>query len=114
MQPIFAAIEHTAAQRDTCSLSCSKTIRTARARTSGENLFVVLLVMAPLSQELEPPAIPGRFKVYLHAYTNVPEARAGISRYIQFFNAGRPHSSLDGRTPDEAYFNQLPSMVMAA
>jgi hypothetical protein len=24
-------------------------------------LFVVLLVMAPPSQELEPPAIPGRF-----------------------------------------------------
>lgn len=53
-------------------------------------------------------------EVYLHAYTNVPEARAGIGKYIQFFNAGRPHSSLDGRTPDEAYFNQLPSMVMAA
>ncbi len=35
----------------------------ARARTSGENLFVVLLVMALPSQELEPPAIPGRFKV---------------------------------------------------
>ncbi|RXH37030.1 hypothetical protein XH94_24345, partial [Bradyrhizobium zhanjiangense] len=30
-------------------------------RTSGENLFVVLLVMAPSSQELEPPANPGRF-----------------------------------------------------
>jgi putative transposase len=53
-------------------------------------------------------------EVYLRAYTNVPEAKAGIGRYIQFFNAGRPHSSLDGRTPDEAYFNQLPSMVMAA
>jgi hypothetical protein len=25
-------------------------------------LFVVLLVMAPSSQELEPPANPGRFK----------------------------------------------------
>ncbi len=28
---------------------------------SGENLFVVVLVMAPSSQELEPPANPGRF-----------------------------------------------------
>ena len=36
--------------------------RNARVRTSGENLFVVLLVMAPSSQELEPPANPGRFK----------------------------------------------------
>src|SRR5436305_12370535 len=51
-----------AAQRCGCSLSCSSTIRTARARTSGENLFVVLLVMAPSSQELEPPANPGRFR----------------------------------------------------
>ncbi|MGY4319557.1 hypothetical protein ACVWW1_008884 [Bradyrhizobium sp. JR3.5] len=29
-------------------------------------MFVVLLVMAPPSQELEPPAIPGRFKAYLY------------------------------------------------
>jgi predicted lipid-binding transport protein (Tim44 family) len=35
--------------------------RTARSRTSGENLFVVLPLMAPPSQELEPPANPGRF-----------------------------------------------------
>jgi hypothetical protein len=31
------------------------------ANLGGENLFVVLLVMAPPSQELEPPANPGRF-----------------------------------------------------
>ncbi|WP_165926763.1 hypothetical protein [Tepidamorphus gemmatus] len=37
VQPIFAAIGDTAAQRD----------RTARARTSAENLFVVLLMIAP-------------------------------------------------------------------
>ncbi|WP_288936323.1 hypothetical protein, partial [uncultured Sphingomonas sp.] len=41
--------------------SWSSTIRTARARTSGENLFVVLLVIAPSSQELEPPTNPARF-----------------------------------------------------
>ncbi|MFA6032203.1 MAG: hypothetical protein WC889_04810, partial [Myxococcota bacterium] len=39
-------------------------IRTARARISGENLFVVLLIQAPPSQELEPPTIPVRFKWY--------------------------------------------------
>jgi len=37
-------------------------MRVARSRTSGENLFVVLLIIAPSTQELEPPAIPGRFK----------------------------------------------------
>ena len=35
------------------------TMRTARSRTSGENLFD--LFMAPSSQELEPPQNPGRF-----------------------------------------------------
>jgi hypothetical protein len=35
-------------------------MRTARSRTSGENLFD--LFIAPFSQELEPPQIPGRFR----------------------------------------------------
>ena len=39
----------------------SKTKRTARSRTSGENLFVVLLMMLHPPQKLEPPANPGRF-----------------------------------------------------
>ena len=28
-------------------------------------------------------------EIYLHAYTNVPEARAGIGRYIKFYNKRR-------------------------
>jgi putative transposase len=43
-------------------------------------------------------------EVYLRAYDSVSEARASIARYLAFYNGGRPHSSLDGRTPDEAYF----------
>lgn len=43
-------------------------------------------------------------EVYLKAYENVPDARSSISNYIRVYNSGRPHSSLDGRTPDEAYF----------
>jgi hypothetical protein len=40
----------------------SSTNRTARSRTSGEYFGDVLrFVMAPLSQELKPPANPGRF-----------------------------------------------------
>src|SRR5690606_827063 len=65
-QPILAAIEDTAAHRDGCSPSCSATIRTARARTSGENLFVVLLVIDPTSHELGSPANPARFKDRVH------------------------------------------------
>ena len=34
---------------------------TARSRTSGDYLFVVLLMMLHPTQELEPPANPGRF-----------------------------------------------------
>jgi putative transposase len=43
-------------------------------------------------------------EVYLRAYDSVSEARMSISRYLAFYNRGRPHSSLDARTPDEAYF----------
>jgi putative transposase len=39
-------------------------------------------------------------EVYLKAYDSVPEARASIGRYLDFYNGRRPHSSLDGATPD--------------
>jgi putative transposase len=39
-------------------------------------------------------------EVYLKAYDSVGEARASIDRYLDFYNARRPHSSLDGTTPD--------------
>ena len=53
-------------------------------------------------------------EVYLHAYANVPEARAGIGRYLSFYNTRRPHSALDGKTPDQAYFNTLTPIPVAA
>ncbi|MDC7684522.1 hypothetical protein PQU92_14655, partial [Asticcacaulis sp. BYS171W] len=46
----------------------SRNIRTARSRTSGENLFVVLFIVAPSSQKLEPPAKPGRFTTQRYAH----------------------------------------------
>ncbi len=46
-------------------------------------------------------------EVYLHAYETVVEARASIGRYLNFYNGKRPHSSLDARTPDCAYFDFL-------
>jgi putative transposase len=41
-------------------------------------------------------------EVYLHAYASVAEARASIGRYLTFYNAARPHQSLDRRTPNWA------------
>lgn len=53
-------------------------------------------------------------EVYLHAYKTVSEARVGIGRYLTFYNSRRPHSSLDRQTPDQAYFNALTPMMVAA
>jgi putative transposase len=52
-------------------------------------------------------------EVYLRAYDSVGEARASIGRYLDFFNRKRPHSSLDARTPDHAYFHRLPQVAAA-
>ena len=50
-------------------------------------------------------------EVYLKAYESVAEARSSISRFIEFYNGTRPHSSLDRRTPDQAYYASLPNRV---
>ena len=52
-------------------------------------------------------------EVYLKAYDSVSEARASIGRYLNFYNGRRPHSSLDGTTPDQAYCNPLPLRLAA-
>ena len=52
-------------------------------------------------------------EVYLRAYASVADARASLGRYLDFYNRQRPHSSLDRKTPDEAYFNHL-SQIAAA
>ena len=46
-------------------------------------------------------------EVYLKAYDSVSDARASIGRYLNFYNGRRPHSSLDDKTPDQAYFIPL-------
>ncbi|WP_156948675.1 IS3 family transposase [Bradyrhizobium sp. WSM1417] len=52
-------------------------------------------------------------EVYLRAYDSVNEARNSIGRYLDFYNSRRPHSSLDGSTPDQAYFTSLPLRLAA-
>ncbi len=51
-------------------------------------------------------------EVYLHSYDSVGVARTSIARYLNFYNRLRPHSSLDRRTTDKAYFH--PSSLAAA
>ena len=44
--------------------------------------------------------------VYLHAFETGSAARAGIGKWIGFYNTQRPHSALGGRTPVEAHQGQ--------
>jgi putative transposase len=41
--------------------------------------------------------------VYLHASETGSELRVGLTRWIGYYNADRPHLGLAGQTPDEAY-----------
>ena len=44
--------------------------------------------------------------IYLHAFETGSEVRQGLKRWIDFYNTKRPHSSLDDKTPDEAYWQK--------
>ena len=52
-------------------------------------------------------------EIYLHGYETVSEVRQALALYFDFYNRRRPHSTLDGQTPDTAYFNQ-PLLAAAA
>jgi len=52
--------------------------------------------------------------VFLNAFETGIEARAGIGRWIGYYNADRPHSSFDGRTPDETYAMEAHTEKLAA
>lgn len=52
-------------------------------------------------------------EVYLHAYDTVSHAKQALAIYFDFYNRRRPHSTLDGKTPDTVYFNQPPLLAAA-
>ncbi len=51
---------------------------------------------------------------YLHAFETGSEARAGIGRWIDYYNTQRPHSALRRQTPDEAYRQGPDRLCLAA
>ena len=53
-------------------------------------------------------------ELYLRAHDNVTAARQSLRRYIDFYTGRRPHSSLDGQTPDLAYLNPSSPIPVAA
>ena len=53
-------------------------------------------------------------RVYLRAYGTVSIARADIAQYIDWYNAERGHSSLEGKTPEAVWLSGLPSLKEAA
>ena len=42
--------------------------------------------------------------VYLHELQDGVQAKRVIDEWLEFYNAERPHTALDKRTPDDAYF----------
>ena len=53
-------------------------------------------------------------RVYLKAYDSVSAARADIADYLAWYNAQRPHSSLERLTPHEKYLATFPQLKLAA
>jgi putative transposase len=53
-------------------------------------------------------------EVYLHAYDNGTEARAGLTKYFSFYNTRRSHQGLDYQTPDDVYFTALAATMAKA
>lgn len=53
-------------------------------------------------------------EVYLHAYENGSEARAGLMKYFEFYNARRTHQSHGYRTPDAVYFADAAAGMLKA
>ena len=48
--------------------------------------------------------------VYLHAWETGSEARAGIAKWVEFYNHKRPHSALGGKPPAVVYLLQKEDM----
>ena len=50
--------------------------------------------------------------VYLHAFEKGSEAKAGIGKWLAYYNAERPHSTHGILTPDEVHASKTEAMGM--
>jgi putative transposase len=50
-------------------------------------------------------------EVYLKAYDDIRSARASLGNYFEFYNSERRHQSLDRRTPDQVYYDNVTRMA---
>ncbi len=83
------------------SLAFTQTLRDADVRISmdGKGRWMDNIMIERLWRSLKYECI------YLHAYETGSEANKGIAEWVTKYNEHRPHSSLDDRTPFEAYYN---------
>lgn len=42
--------------------------------------------------------------IYLHAWETGSEAKAGVGKWVEFYNRKRPHSALGGKPPAVVYW----------
>lgn len=51
--------------------------------------------------------------VYLHAFEQGSEARTSIRKWLDYYNAERPHSAQGMLTPEEIYAKKIQPMILA-
>ena len=52
--------------------------------------------------------------IYLYTFEGAKQTRKGLGDWVSFYNRRRPHSTLDGRTPDEVFAGRPARNKMAA
>lgn len=66
--------------------------------TDGRGRYLDTIFIERLWRSLKQEA------VYLHELHDGFQAKRVIDEWLEFYNAERPHTALDKRTPDDAYF----------
>ena len=53
-------------------------------------------------------------EIYLHAYEDLSQARAGIESYMAYYNGHRKYASLGRKTPDSVYAGTATGLIRPA